>query len=99
MSKSVPERLAKIETDISYIKETLERTDTNVQTIMDNHLEHLRASDMALKEEIQGMKNYCKSVQDKKKYGLSGRDKVILYGTILTVIATMIVELIRSWPF
>jgi hypothetical protein len=95
----VPERLATIEVDISYIKETLERTDTNVQTIMNNHLEHLRASDAALEKEIQGMKNFCKNVQDKKKYGLSGRDKVILYAAIVTMLGTIIVEAIKYIKF
>ena len=105
--KTTEERLAVIETKLGYIEEGMSRIELNLQTITDNHIAHInsRITEIQtenseerdlLKIEIQGMKQFCREVQTSKKYGLRGKEKVIVYGSLITAVAAVVIEIIRN---
>ena len=105
--KTTEERLAVIETKLGYIEEGMDRIELNLKQITDNHIAHINARILEVQEqdnearelmktEIQSMKQFCKDVQIKKKYGLQGKEKVIVYGSLITALAAVIIEIIRN---
>jgi hypothetical protein len=108
MTKSTDARIAVIETEVTYIKSSISRIELNLREITDNHLAHLNAKmdvqnvefgkqvDL-VKTDVKDMKTFCTKVQEAKKYGLSGKDKAIVYGSVITAAGIVVVEFLRSF--
>jgi hypothetical protein len=107
--KSPSERIAVLETEISYIKASVGRIEVLLGTLADNHLVHLKEQIAEvqssnekrcslIEQTIKDMREFCTRVQDGKKVRmLSGREKAVIYGTTITVIGTCVVELIKNF--
>lgn len=87
------ERLAIIETKLTYISTAIDRVEETVDRIQNNHLAHLQAEIQSLHAEMDYVKNHCKT---EARQRLSGKEKAVLYGTFLTVLGTVTVEIIRT---
>jgi hypothetical protein len=95
-------------TKVTYIKSSISRIELNLREITDNHLAHLNAKmdvqnvefgkqvDL-VKTDVKDMKTFCTKVQEAKKYGLSGKDKAIVYGSVITAAGIVVVEFLRSF--
>lgn len=105
--KTYSERIAVMENEVQHIKESVARIEDSLTKLAENHIAHLsgQISEVSetnnkkydlLKEEIRTMKEFCTKVQDGKKHSLSGKDKAIVYGSFITVIGLIVVEIIRS---
>jgi tetrahydromethanopterin S-methyltransferase subunit G len=87
------ERLTKVETQLQTLTEQLDKIATN-------HLPHIQTETEQLREEMQ--KEFTKinskidQLQGCNKQKLSGRDKAVVYGSFLTMLGLVLVELIRA---
>lgn len=89
------ERLAIIETEMRYIKDSILHIETNLREITDNHLGHVKQEIDELRDQTRTMREFCAKMQAIKKYGLKGRDKAIVWGSLITAIGVVCVEIIR----
>ncbi|MDR0471680.1 MAG: hypothetical protein LBH79_08175 [Nitrososphaerota archaeon] len=90
------ERITKNETNITHIKQTLQTIQTQLNEVQSTHYRVELNSIPNIQTTLQNIENRIQHLETKTSDAkLSGHDKTALYGSLITLIGLVVVEVLR----